>query len=223
MTQTLDPLNLSGCVLIRKEYSVVWEERKEISLVICCWHMHAVVPPHTSVCPQVLAGPFLPVSKPVLSHWPWSWRHSVCTTRCTSVHVRRHAYGCAGLTTWQGTGTCEERISAEGPKERAHLRCAELIVICDICHCRRYICMPSFLSSVSNDPSGAKGLRQIDAYPQICTSYYKFKCGKCICISKIKGHIFPVRISLWLSDSDPNFSSFFRWAADLWFSICWIK
>lgn len=93
------------------------------------------------------------------------------TTRCTSIHVRKHTYGCAGLTTWQGTGACEERVSAEGPRERAHLHCGKLIVICDICHCRCYICMPSFLCSVSNNLLGAKELQQIDACPQICTSY----------------------------------------------------
>lgn len=56
----------------------------EISLVLC-WHMHAVALPHTSVCPQVLGGTFLPVSKSVLSHWPWSQRYSVCTSARAAV------------------------------------------------------------------------------------------------------------------------------------------
>lgn len=127
-----------------------------------------------SANPCCLTGPGV---EDILSARPPGQRWSP-TTRCTSIHVRRHAYGCAGLTTWQGTGTCEERISAEGPRKRAHLCCGEVIVICDICHCRRYICTPSFLSSVSNELLGAERLRQNVACPQICTSYYKLKCGK---------------------------------------------
>lgn len=144
--------------------------------------MHS--PSSVSVCPEDLSGPLSP-SQQICVVLLALGRRTSClhvyqgnprspANRCMLFYAQRHAYGCTGLTTWQGTETCEESVSAEGMGKRAPLSCDKLIVICDIYRRPLYICVPLFCSSVKASPRVAKVLRQIEACLKICTNCSKF-------------------------------------------------